>query len=496
MNNQAYMEGIASIIKNYRKTELNNSFDVLHVQKWAEQFAPEEQSIVLKETFHALTRYYINEERIYIFLDKVLKCITDEEIAENVIFADIQEKGNSQKQIYKYIESKGDFVFQRKNFTDASKLYIYIDDGLYTGKRARDDIRQLLSLLPAGARLNVYYMIAYSDGFNYWSNRLCTEAMEKNITVRFNCERKYTNNRTQGFVKYEFLWPDKKCAEDVEIADFESRLRETEKMCCPYCYVEDNAGVCSTPENNKELTKIFLKYGIRIVNKIRKSSFLPLGLGFPVSFGFGAFSVNEWNIANNCPIVLWWGDIDNPDNMVGSWYPLLPRRDNKTFYQEVCQKEKIFSLEKNKDILRTVYELSLDEYKNERKDNETWEKEIKTIDIYEPYRKRQKSDLYQYMNSLDMNAIKIIQTVMYIGRDYSFENSEYYYDEFDESVVEQKGEKLPVVNPDFVLTAWLKDLSNGKGWKEKRIEIEQIYSKRLRLHEYLKRAFEILGITV
>ena len=95
-----------------------------------------------------------------------------------------------------------------------------------------------------------------------------------------------------------------------------------------------------------------------------------------------------------------------------------------------------------------------------------------------------------------MNAIKIIQTVMYIGRDYTFENSEYYYDEFDRGGVEEKREKLPVVNPEFIVMSWLKDLSNGRGWEEKSIENEQIYSKRLRLYEYLKRAFEILGIMV
>lgn len=72
-----------------------------------------------------------------------------------------------------------------------------------------------------------------------------------------------------GFEKYEFLWPDKTCAEDSEIESFENKLRETRRMCCPYCYIEDNKGVCSTSENNKKLTKIFLKYGIRIVNTMR-----------------------------------------------------------------------------------------------------------------------------------------------------------------------------------------------------------------------------------
>ena len=40
-----------------------------------------------------------------------------------------------------------------------------------------------------------------------------------------------------------------------------------------------------------------------------------------------------------------------------------------------------------------------------------------------------------------MNAIKMIQTIMYIGREYHSENSEYYYDGFNEEDFEQKEEK-------------------------------------------------------
>lgn len=77
MNKQSYEEGIASIIKNYRRLELKKPLDLQHVQRWIQQFEPEEQEIVLKETFHALTRYYINEEKIYNFIDQVLESISE-----------------------------------------------------------------------------------------------------------------------------------------------------------------------------------------------------------------------------------------------------------------------------------------------------------------------------------------------------------------------------------------------------------------------------------
>ena len=55
----------------------------------------------------------------------------------------------------------------------------------------------------------------------------------------------------------------------------------------------------------------------------------PLGFMKLVSLGFGTFFVTYRNIANNCPLVLWWGDPDFPmTHPIGIWYPLFPRRRN------------------------------------------------------------------------------------------------------------------------------------------------------------------------
>lgn len=499
MNDQSYIEGIATIIQNYRRTELMKPLDAAHVERWVEQFAPDERSIVLAETFHVLTRHYFKEERIHNFLEQVLERITAEQPADNVVFASIQERGHSQKLIYEYIATKGSFAFQSEKFTDASKLYVYIDDGLYSGGRAREDLSKLIGLLPQGAHLQVYYMIAFSNGFEYWSNRLSQEAAGKGICVEFFCENKYINDRIKKLEKYEFLWPDVSCRGDRTVADYERRLSETGKIFCPYCFNKDNPGVSSSAAANKQLTAIFLKYGIRIAKQLNRNSFLPLGLGYPLSFGFGAFCANDWNIPNNCPLVLWWGDIDDPQSMVGSWYPLLPRRDNKKLYQEVCQYEDDLSVAGNADVLKTVYRLSVDEYRNHREADNGWEDMLEHFDIHEPYRTRQASNLYQYMNGLDMDVIKIIQTVMYIGREYRNEkeieecNECSEYEEYIEPS-EKKSISLKVDDPDLLLSVWMEDLTWAKGWEAKDIEIEQIYSKRLCVHKYLKRAFEILGI--
>lgn len=199
MNDQAYIEGIATLISNYRRTELTKPLDAAHVKRWVEQFEPEERSVVLRETFHALSRFYIKEERIHTFLDQVLDKIVKEQNVNDVVFASIQKKGHSQTLIYEYIATKGSFVFQSEKYTDASKLYVYIDDGLYSGGRANEDLSELIRLLPQGAHLQVYYMIAYSYGYEKWRKELSKKAAKKGITIEYACERTYINDRNKKF---------------------------------------------------------------------------------------------------------------------------------------------------------------------------------------------------------------------------------------------------------------------------------------------------------
>ena len=87
----------------------------------------------------------------------------------------------------------------------------------------------------------------------------------------------------------------------------------------------------STFEARRVVEKAFLKKGIQIVKASKNSapSIRPLGFMKLISLGFGTFFVTYRNIANNCPLVLWWGDPDFPTtHPFGKWYPLLPRRTN------------------------------------------------------------------------------------------------------------------------------------------------------------------------
>lgn len=154
-------------------------------------------------------------------------------------------------------------------------------------------------------------------------------------------------------------------------------------------------------------------------------------------------------------------------------------------------------------ILKTVYRLAVDEYqkdlegRRERTCNHGIY-DLMSLDLELLTEERKQSDLLSYLLSLNFENLKVVQTVMYIGRDYETmlqtECDDEYDGEYDEEDFSRNTISFPVPNPDFVLYEWLRDLEECKGWKSKRIEAEQVYQKKLSLHIYLERAFRILGI--
>ena len=123
---------ISTIIGSYRKGELSKTLDHNHVLKWVGQFDEKDRSMILEEMLHVLTRQYYNREAIGESLDVILKKICAQvDSFDNVIFANPQELGSSQKILYDIISKKleTDFHSQCDGFTEANKIYVYIDDG-------------------------------------------------------------------------------------------------------------------------------------------------------------------------------------------------------------------------------------------------------------------------------------------------------------------------------------------------------------------------------
>lgn len=510
MTEDEYISAIVTIISSYRAKELEHPLDKKHVFRWLSQFDEKARYVVIKEMFHILSRNYKKCEEIKRFLKRILDYFYKKGILNNVVLVNTQNKGESQKILYDLICRQCEeeyksicIVIDTFEKLKEHKIFAYIDDGLYTGGRAKEDLFQLVRALPEGSELYVFYMVAYNNALQYCKRIISEEAMRQHVIVEIMVMEEKNNIRNKESENIDFIWPNKNGSFDITVSNYEDRLKQTGKanyLYDWYSYKKGKPGLFSDYESRNVVEKVFLEYGILISDKLNTSRFRPLGITNTPSFGFGSVFVTDYNISNTCPLVLWWGSpngsIENGDAL-NCWYPLFPRRTNKETYEKIREYEDQFSLKQYKDILWTVYrlaEIEKDEWSIEKSTTH-----VGRIDLSAIRDKRERSELLQYMRGLDMRAIKVIQTVMYIGRDYRYS---YYCDDAgddwleggkDKSFHHNTDKKIVVDNPDEVLLAWMNDLKNEGDWKEKNIEINQIYEKGP-LSIYMKRAFEILGL--
>lgn len=342
---QKLEESIADKIKDYQ-IHLNNwKFDDEHVDIWIKQFPEEEREIVLTETDSLLSHNYIKKSTIMQFFEGIWN--TNDIMGENPIislsqiqFLDIQIKGHSQKRLINlleeyYFETKG-VTINRYNNINVNK-YIYLDDCMYTGFTLMKDIGNWIDNMNpnSNTQLDVIFLGEYNGNYEYVNERLIEKCKEKGITVTIYRMYEYNNNYHNA-PPFEVLWPQ--YMDDDEYVNAYVQYMEEQKRITgkgglgfrsPYLNVESNL---FTSESNRDvLEKALLKKGAYICSLSQNwnERIKPMGYSQGISFGFGAFFATCYNISNNCPLAYWWGDLwSPPSEILGKWYPLLPREVN------------------------------------------------------------------------------------------------------------------------------------------------------------------------
>lgn len=168
---------------------------------------------------------------------------------------------------------------------------------------------------------------------------------------------------------------------------------------------------------------------------------------------------------------------------------------------------KNYSVSQIRDVLITVHQLSLKTYNEylEKFESQEAEAVVSLSDLsdsgFDDYLEWERSNpLFVYLNSLDDDQVKVIQTVMYIGRDYHLpepteeEIEEYYERKAEDPYYEAPERSLRVADPDKFLSEEVSLLWKGKSWTDKSIEIDIIMEKMMMLPKYFSRALEVLGI--
>ena len=197
---------IAEIIADYRlhdrkngllKIEINRD----HVERWIEQF-PQNQDIILHKTKKLLSRYYFSEDNVYSFLELVAESEElwedPEEAMGTAYFLDCQTEGKSQNHLLDMMEevvlNTYDFDIKRTAVPiDGPATYIYLDDGLFSGRTLIRDMEALLPHIHSGSTVCAIFIIDYSFG-DWWSHRRLNNTFQENRVSDigagcFGCQR-------------------------------------------------------------------------------------------------------------------------------------------------------------------------------------------------------------------------------------------------------------------------------------------------------------------
>ena len=219
-------------------------------------------------------------------------------------------------------------------------LYVYLDDCLYSGNRVLHDIEGWISNASEGTDLHLVFFALHTSGRDdYVKKRINPKATQQGVTVKLWQLHEFHNSRWKPS-QFDCFWSRSTSGDQLvdQYVQAVSKRRQNLQRSLPPLFRPDNMptqdSIFSSSAARKIIELAFLKAGAYIVSlpESPNTNIRPLGYEYLESLGFGAIFVTYRNIANNCPLALWWGDANstNKEHPFYHWYPLFPRIVNTT----------------------------------------------------------------------------------------------------------------------------------------------------------------------
>jgi hypothetical protein len=344
---QTLLQSIATIIADYRQGEIAAT-DPSHIERWVRQFSEvgfddEAQVIILGEMERILKSCYVSRSFAQSFLTNVLtsqKLFGANPVAtiRNAQFLQIQRKGNSQNDLLNLCEPilQSNYGLSLRDCGNSPTTYIYLDDCLYSGNTVWRDVNAWMPNAVRGTTLHLIFFALHTEGLKYSQRQIEPEAQKYGVTVKFWRLHEFHNSRWNP-LQFDCFWALQTSGEDFidRYVQAISERRQNSNRTLPDLFRPANMPrqdrIFSSPAARNLIEYAFLRVGAYIVSLPRSPnvSMKPLGYDYFDSLGFGAIFVTYRNIANNCPLALWWGD-PNKAYPLNAWYPLFPRTVNIT----------------------------------------------------------------------------------------------------------------------------------------------------------------------
>jgi hypothetical protein len=320
------LESIAKTIADYREGEISPPTPD-HVDTWIRQFDDDAQVPMLAELNHVLGETYISRPQVREFLSALVK--NKNFAGENprtfwrkASFLNIQEGGNSQQEMLAMFDE----VLQREcDLTIAkcgkdAETFIYIDDGIFTGNRVRNDLTNWIqSSAPQQAEVRIVVIALHRGGEYYAGTGLKKAAEQTGKKIEIGWWRCVSIEDRKTYINSSDVLRPACLPEDERTKAYARSLRYPPVLRKPGSIGENK--FFSSEEGRNLLEQELLKAGVSIRDQCPYLTVYqrPLGNMILETLGFGTLIVTFRNCPNNCPLALWAGD---------PWYPLFPRKTN------------------------------------------------------------------------------------------------------------------------------------------------------------------------
>lgn len=145
---------LANIIVNFRSEEIEQ-INTEHVEKWLSQFDEDKREPIIEEMIYVFSDWYLTRgyivnnylDRIPAILQEKYGFSSETEACRNVSFIDMQAVGASQRILVSELRKLKEEQYGvkiRSDIASSVSHYAYIDDGFYSGSRARKDIKEVV----------------------------------------------------------------------------------------------------------------------------------------------------------------------------------------------------------------------------------------------------------------------------------------------------------------------------------------------------------------
>lgn len=281
---------------------------------------------LLSEVDHVLKRTYLSRKSVTNFLNSL---ITNRNLAgedhcafwRGVKFLNIQGGGNSQREMQALFDTylRGHCGFGIADCGGSATTFIYIDDVIFSGNRAKEDLTKWIKdSAPANAKVHIITMAVHLGGKHFAETKISAEANKKQITLEWwpcmelEDRKKYVDR--SDVLRPRHLGNNPLVAEYAESLHREVNLRTRDSI--------GKHRIFSSEQGRAILEQAMLEAGVRVRKKcpFLPDSHRPLGYAKLKTLGFGSTIVTFRNCPNNVPLAFW---VNDP------WYPLFKRKNNK-----------------------------------------------------------------------------------------------------------------------------------------------------------------------